>query len=295
MALAAVLSAVRELILETDRIPEDEFGRRAEYRERFPALSPLEIEDLAKIVPQKIRTYTSTIFNGEKNILRDLFSGTIALLKSQWKKCYGTPFDLFEFTKDLNRKCPWHGNATVVLAEGLVRYIQEHRPEIVREAPEILDIMKFELFSMKIRRLAEARHEQVLSSRDSLSKLTVAELMALRFKLNPPYAFVRFDHNVIGELQSYYRDDFFPAVLERRPQYSVVSRNSHNRLRWRELSAQLFEFLNSIGPSESRTLEELALVFAALNPTLPSEQELFTGFITLILGLMDDGVVVVIH
>ena len=54
MALPAILSAVRQLILDGDAIPDSTDARRAQYAARFADLSATELDDLAQIAPDRI-------------------------------------------------------------------------------------------------------------------------------------------------------------------------------------------------------------------------------------------------
>src|SRR5690606_16960159 len=71
MALHAVLSAVRQILLDFDTLPASAHARMSLYRERFKDLSTEEVEDLARIPSEKLAIYQETIFVGESNILRN--------------------------------------------------------------------------------------------------------------------------------------------------------------------------------------------------------------------------------
>jgi hypothetical protein len=59
VALQAVLSAMREIILDAPLLSSDSATRLADFKKRFPKLSLAEIEDLSK---------TPIVFSLEKGI-----------------------------------------------------------------------------------------------------------------------------------------------------------------------------------------------------------------------------------
>ena len=98
MALAGVLSAMREIILDAPELPEDQTARLKVFEKSFPQLTPSEREDLSKISPEKFGIYTTSIFVGEKNIIANNFPMTVKVLETYWPSESEGKFSLFKLT-----------------------------------------------------------------------------------------------------------------------------------------------------------------------------------------------------
>ena len=84
MALAAILSAFRQLVLDGIELPPTQDERAALYSKKFQGLSPEEIEDLSKMDPARLKVYTSSVFMAEGGILSTAFPLTLAILRRSW-------------------------------------------------------------------------------------------------------------------------------------------------------------------------------------------------------------------
>ena len=295
MSLADVLTAVRKLILDPIELPEDQEKRRAVYEERFPKLRPEEVDDLSKMEPKRLRTYTSSIFAGQTSILEDKFELTFAILTQRFESELKEKFYSYDFVRELHAARPWLDNDTEGLGRNLVEYLKHDRPEIVVAAPEIIDVAEMELSSLQVIRAPN----DVLSARDSIGRkqlesLPVSQLMQVEMFIPAYVQFRTFRYDAPGLRRAFYNNN--KSVSAERPQprqvRAVVSRNSEFFVRWRELEQPVYELLNELPRSTPTSIEDLAAVVADLLPSGADEVEVFRSFFGLASGLAEGGVIV---
>ena len=164
MPLADVLSAVRQLILDPIEIPADIESRRAAYGSRFPALRPEELDDLAKMEPRRIRTYTDSIFSGQTSVLEDKFEITFQLIADRLKSGNDEKFYPFTFVREMHIKRPWRDAETEGLGRNLVEYLRADRPDIAEFVPEAAAAAVMELLSLQVIRA----QDESPSARDNI-------------------------------------------------------------------------------------------------------------------------------
>lgn len=295
MSLSDVLTAVRKLILDPIDLPEDAEARRADYSSRFPKLKAEEIEDLAKMDPRRIRTYTDSIFSGQTSILEDKFEITFAVISACLESQFKEKFYPFDFVRAVHAARPWLDNATEALGRNLIEYLKNDRPEIIAAAPEVLDAAEIELASLLVIRAPN----DIVSARDSLKRaeleaLPVARLMEVEM-IVPSYVQLRkFEFDAPSLRRAFYDGGkkLPEKRIEKRPVLAAAGRNYEFFVRWRELSQPVFDLLSELQRSVPTPLEELA---AAVTDTLPPETdevEAFRAFYVQASDLAESGIII---
>lgn len=290
MSLAAVLSAVRVLILDCPNLPESYDARIDFFNQNFSSLEKNEIEDLAKIAPEKLSIYTQTIFAGEKSVLSNHFPLTFALIKSK----FDSKTDFFELVKDLHLKRPWKSHLTAGLVKGFVEYLEFDRPDILEKIPEISEISKLERLSLQISRKKTEETTNTLPIED-ISKLTVAELMEIPCKLAETIKLQNFSFDTASYRQLFLDNEHkLPeTAIEKKSIFTIGSRNKWHNVYWNHLSKNVFEFLKE-NEKNSFSLGELATSYLEGEDQNRSEEELFQSFIQLFSTLLEDGALIII-
>lgn len=148
MALAGVLSAVRQLVLDGIELPPDRSGRHELYARRFTDLSDEEIEDLAKIEPSRLSLYTRSIFSAEGRMLRSYFPFTLGLLT----RCSEEELSPAEVARRVHGVAPWRGLHSPSLGVCFGQYIARHRADLLAREPAIEDVYRFEQAALEIRK-----------------------------------------------------------------------------------------------------------------------------------------------
>lgn len=294
MALSGVLSAIRELILDTDSIPTNSALRQKEYSSRFPLLSSEEIEDLAKIPGEKIKIYTRTVFNGEAKTLRNHFSLTLGLLKQAWPKIFQNDFDQTQLVKMLHRCRPWKSNTTAALAENFRWFLLQAEPRLTQETPALADTSLIELRTIEVRRHADDQIEAAngLQIAD-LAPLTVAQTLALKCQVPNCARFETFEHDVITALNNFRKNpDNLPTIIKTKV-FACGSRNSDRLARWVVAPKEIYQFLAARERAKPFLFEELAEVFVTHCAAGMGEQEAFRNLLEVAGRLIGNGGVVI--
>ena len=293
MALAGVLSAVRELILDVEEIPLTLEERRTTYHKMIPTLSSLEVDDLAKIPPEQVKTYTSCIYNGERSTLKSHFPMTLKVLERSWKGVYKTDFDSLALTKRLQRTRPWRGNTTEYLAQNFVDYVGEDLRELALAFPEAIELARMEFISLQIRRIKEENAKSKPLAPSDLTKLTVTDLLALNFAIPQTTFLEEFRVNVVEVYKNFRESDEVSVPIAFEPVFAVGSRTADNYLRWQAIPSNIFNFLKSTPYRKPTEISDLAGAYSDIADPSCSEEELFSGFFNLLVSLMVSRVVVV--
>ncbi len=295
MALADVLTAVRQLILDPIDLPPDFEDRRAVYGSRFPKLRPDEIEDLAKMEPKRIRTYTDSIFSGQTNVLEDKFEITFKLLETRYS-AKGEKFYPFDFVRAVHAARPWKDTTTEGLGKNLVDYLKTDRPDMLKLVPEAADSAEMELASFLVIRA----QNDIVSAKDSLARevlqaLPVGELLETEFTIPSYVEFRRFDYDVLALRRYYYSNEKTvpETVLDKAAIQAAVGRDIEFYIRWRGLDADIYDLLSSQPRSTPIALEQLAAAVSDSQPAGVEEVEIFRSFFTLTADLIACGIIVV--
>lgn len=287
MSLAGTLSAVRELILDVDQIPDEINARRLLYSNRFQALSSDEIEDLARIEPEQVAAYTRCIYNGQFSTVAAHFPATLALLQTAWSSSGRGRWSGREFMRALHRSFPWRGNTTLALCENLVRFISSALADIATANPYILAAANFEIEQLKLKR---AINEKQIGSRmqpSRLSALTVEQLLALKVRRSAPSILLEAEFDLrefvralkAGEkcelppmpkrvlLLGFRAPDFSVRWLELPPYWLELARNAA------ETPIALYEFAKVTFEQRGTEVDEHRALIDALEVLLPLLRE----------------------
>ena len=269
MALPSMLSAVRELLIGGDAIPATFAERTVHYAARFPTLSPFEIEDLAKISPVQLATYTDSIIAGEVSTLRTHFPRTFTHLEREWPRAYGAPFEREQFMRSQHRLFPWRGYTTEVLAHNFVRHLERHS-KLCNLLPLLVDLARFESAQLTLKR-QPAAPPQVATA--SIRSRSLEELLSSTFEL-PHHTHLLF---VQGDVTRAINEvPLAPCTL-------VGVRDHHHRPHWIVLSAEE----GAVLAARKGRVEELAHAFVTTHPG--DEQAQCAAFLHQLLHLVELG------
>lgn len=178
MALAGVLSAFRQLVLDGIELPASREERLALYRERFPGLSAEEAEDLSKMEPERLALYSTSVFSAEGSLIQGAFPLTVAIVRSVWPEGWGE-FSASSLAQRVHRVAPWSGIHSPSLGECFLEFITRECRGMQREAPWLEESAALEQAMLEIRKAPdEPLRPQPASALDGLSAGTVAELLA---------------------------------------------------------------------------------------------------------------------
>ena len=290
MALAGVLSAIRTLILDVDQFPSDVASRQKKYCSLFPELTQTEIEDLAKIEPDRIKTYTTSIFAGEANILKNHFKVTLALLTNIWPKVYSEELNYTQLTRKLHNLRPWKSNLTVDLASNFYQFLLNDVPELIEASNILQHIADLELTTLEIRRAEDDSNEvSVVHPYVFDENLQVSEFLSLNFSVPSCVRLKKYPYDVVQIYKEFNLEKREPAAnLPEQLTFALGSRNQKKFVRWKVVPEVIFDALKL---KSSATLSELAEVFVSASNTEQSEAEVFAQFLELVAALNRAGII----
>ena len=327
MSLSDVLSATKDLIYSHIELPPDMEDRLALYRNRYPALTTEEVEDLAKMEPARIRIYTGTVYAGERNTLRMHFPMTFNLIR----RAAGGQFDSMAMTHAMHEEFPWTGYATQDLAEKFVCFVEKELsprgpgdraarvPEpgsiIARIIPEgaswtpepfLLGSVKLELDELIIARAIDSSGSYLDPA--SLATLTVGQLLELELLIPHSTRVLRTPGDLLGLCREFINDEegFEIPEFDGIERSLLGGRNRDNRIRWNTIPAAIADLISeTIGDRKSgepsvepiitvQTLGECYVAAAIAEADnageeRPDEQELFGSFVSLLAELLERG------
>ena len=289
MALHAVLSALRSLILDGHEIPADTQSRKRFYRETFSGLDADELEELVSIPPEKLSVYTSTVFSGHRSTLDAHFPVTFALLRA---RC-GRSFDAFELVRELHATHPWKGNATLALAHSFVQFLSMVGNPYRKAAPEVADLAHMECLALEVARgFNHVDTKPPILTAEDKGMLRVEELLEWPVQIPENVRWFRSCFDVLGLRLAYFQN------RERIPQGSAVprsccyvaGRDRSHCVRWLEIAPQVYRVLDERPDGQMLLVEELAGAFLESKESDDSEDELFQEFMMLFTALEECGV-----
>lgn len=290
MALANVLSALRVLILDGLDIPEELQAREGLYREKFPALTSLELEDLVKIPPSKFDIYTGTIFAGNRSVLSSHFPVSFALIEKDWAKTNKEKFNRYTFVQNLHEKRPWKSNETTSLAKSFIDYLSLDRKDLSQEIPGLLEMAEFERLSLVIKR----ERDLYVDSKDlvltkDLSTLTVDQLLELEFNIPYCLRIAEFTYDVRSFRESFFKNDrTIKSKLEKKDILVAGARNRYNSLAWKEIEKPSKIFFEKAESGSKHKLSRLAEIYVE-KISDQSEEEVFYQFLADTTKLIEIG------
>lgn len=252
MALAGLLSALRQLVLNADvAIPDDEDSRRTLYAGLFSGLRDDELCDLAKISPTQLQIYVRSANLERQGMLRARFPITLYLLQRYWK----TDFSLARLVHSLHSFSPWRTQFSLDLAECFVRFIREGPDQLALKSPALSEVAALEFLSVKIRQAANAQ---------SLQKIVDERTDTGIFFSVPEYVEFRcFEYNVVDVWLRFHTGNQPPDPILQRLTWAVGTRNQRGFSRWFELPGYLFAILETL--PRGRILSSAGLMSALLS------------------------------
>ncbi|MBN8548798.1 MAG: hypothetical protein J0M12_05750 [Deltaproteobacteria bacterium] len=294
MALAAMLSAMRTIILESPTLPESEEARRLTYHVLFPDLSSPEVEDLAKIPPQRFHIYTRSIFSGEADLISHYHAMTCALIERAMQKRSKQAFSMRDFVRTMHTTHPWKSSTTEGLLESFARYLQDKASEFGEFSRRILESAQFEHHLFVARRHPDNDHKPSASvDRNKLAKLTVGEVLELDWHIPATTSFQQFTFDIPAAYSYFHtHKGVLPPTIVQKHMYVMFGRDARHTVRWKEIPEELFTYFTKQSHGADR-LDGVAARFVESLPPGLSEQESFAQFINFGVDLIEAGLVVV--
>lgn len=300
MALAGVLSALRELILDGVDLPKSEAERLQEYGKRFPSLSDEERTDLARIAPNRIALYTSSVFAGEASIIKGNFLFTCALLERALVAAGESGLDLTEMMKRIHQFEVWKSIDSESLAKIFVKYISTQMPNILASEPWLPDAARFELAAMDVRKAPTG----MFSAKDSIdvqefSSLTVDRLLEVPLFVPANVRVVQCAYDIRSARQSFFdsKKEHLAEVISERDCIFVGGRPKDYGSSWMEigpnLATELARQSKSNSPVYTGKISDLAEPFVSDLSNDTPEAEQFVKFLTALNEMIQAGIVVV--
>lgn len=287
MALAAMLSALRTLILDLRELPSEAEARRALYAHIFPELSAPEVDDLVKIDPQKLGIYSTSIFTGEGKLLEAKLPMTWEALRRCWETCFHERPTYQQMARRLHALHPWRSNRTEDLVEGALEFIGTNIPLSDWRRLEIVALANLERD-----RFYAARRIPNLPSiclpLEELTKLTVSELLAARCFIPSTTLLSEFDYAVLKARDAFrHNKEFLPLI----PMHTcvVTSRATDNSVHCTEVPAPVLALLQRVGANAYVSVEDLAITFTATLGGDQNESQQFAQFFDFLLTLIEQG------
>jgi hypothetical protein len=177
MALQAVLSAFRQLVLDGVELPEAASERARLFRELFPDLSDPEVDDLAKVSPSRLGIYTTSVFSAEASILKNAFPLTLAAIESSWPPEWGE-YSGRALAQRIHKVAPWRGIHSMSLGESLIAFVDQELAPRAPGCPWLREAVTLEQAMLEIRRAPnEPIAPQGEAELDRFSALKVSELL----------------------------------------------------------------------------------------------------------------------
>lgn len=295
MALAALLSAMKEIILDIPDLPEGQDERQAYIKKSFPKLSEHEAEDLAKIQPSKFKIYTNSIFSSERDLLKRNFAMTIETLQKYWGNLSNKPFNMLQLVKDLHKISPWKSTHTVDLGRNFVEYIKNDLKKIKEYAPFIFELAEMELLLRLVRRSPDdgimPKNSLAL---DELNAMTVEALLDLNYQIPTCVEFTDFNYDLIEARASFNENDKkTPEFIAPKKIYCSLSRNRDALQRWTEYAENFYQILKTDIRGTPLPLAGLAEKFLETADQRKSEEDLFKEFLETVYRCVETGVLVI--
>lgn len=302
MTYHAVLTSIRELILDGIELPVSESQRCALLLQRNPDLSLAEAEDLAKIDPKHLQIYSNSIFAQERSVLRDKYQLSFALIKVRWRQRHGSSFDFFELVKQQHKLAPWRDNKTESLIRNFHDFVLTHRADLVELIVELKDALRFELRQALISRSVLSDPISNQTSLLALSEMSIADALALKVELAPNSSAQSWDYDIY-QLKKRFRIEGDSALLEpaiHSPHAMIISRSPELAVVCNQVPKGFVSALSDISANgkvnrKTSLMQELATCFLEQQTSLRAENELFTDFIQLIAKLVRDNAVILLR
>lgn len=199
MALADVLSAIRVLVMDGESLPRDLEARKVFCERKFPALSAEELEDLARMDPERLAIYTRSIFIQESRMLERHFPATVEVLRELWKDVLFSTLDLRALVQDLHHKVPWRTPHTKDFGANFVEYIETHLGPLVHIKKDLSHLARVELARLEVRRELDEHDFKGAAEAQHLAQLSVESLLSSTVKIPHAVRILRIPQPAAGE------------------------------------------------------------------------------------------------
>lgn len=291
MALPEMLSALRQLILDDIPVVDPFDARMADYRDRFPALSRLEIEDLAKMPRDRLALYTTSIFSAQSKMLQRNLQFTFALLGPAWAAVYDEELCSYGLVRKVHARYPWKSTDAWIVARNLILYLENSEKEVVKKEPAILDAARFECLTWEMRKSLNDLSLPNLVDFSELSEFSVDDLLALRVTPTSSMRYLSTKFDVASARRSFQREttEALPEIPEEGV-YQVGGRSRTFVVNWLPVSEQLFEVISNTA-LDNFHVSNLAEGFISGLPDGTPEEESFIKFVQMLVSLMEIGAI----
>lgn len=291
MALQAVLSAFRQLILDGIDLPATVLARESLFRSRFASLSDQEVEDLAKMEPSRLSLYTTSVFSAEGNILKNAFPLTLAALEAAWPAEWGG-YSARALAQRIHRTAPWRGIHSMTFGESLISFIERDCGNIREAVPWLPEAANLEQAMLEIRRaLNEPVRPQAESEIEKLSSLTVEQLLARNAHIPALLRCVTLEYDLLKARQEVLDGARLqpPALMRQR----LVGARPHDYgVAFLEVSPEVSALLEQ-RRGQTVAFRDIAEAFVSGvdEQATSGEQQTFRVFFSLLRGLVSIGAV----
>lgn len=305
MALPAYLSALREMILDSDPVEAADLQRDA-LAQRFPHLNQSELSDFAEMDPARLRVYTDLIFAGERSTLEYVYPASLAVIH-RLRRTAGDEQSPrladFEMVRELHHWRPWRSSSQRELAANFEAFIHARRQEWLLAWAGLADLLDFERTELEVFYAADPPFERVTAAKlNELSNLTVEALLMLRVAV-PSYVALRtYAFDIPAFITNWRRtrelSDPLPlaeASTDRiRPAVRFVcGRDTETLLpSWHRLGGEHNPLLTEITRDAPLIVDDLARHFLAARPSddRHCEETLFAEFFELLAEWFRSGI-----
>ena len=283
MALADVLSAVRELVLDAGPPAGSVAQREAVLVRRFANLSAREIADLAAVPPERFGVYTDLVFAGQRSMLRWVYPlslAAIAKLEQQAGDSRAAGEIEFALARELHRRRPWQSASSRELAASFQSYVAEYRADLVGRWPGLADLIDYERSGLEVFYALDFAGEPLAAG--DMATLSVGELLA-QVVARPPYVQLReYRIDVLTfaarlEMEPHAPDEWPPADAC----LAVCGRSATSLMPvWLRLAPAEFAVLQGLPAGVPTPLNDLAAAYLAVHDAqhFAREQAAFAAF-----------------
>lgn len=293
MTFPAVLSALRELILDRSQLPASYEERIEEYRRAFPALNADELEDLAKINPKGFKIYATSTFVGQRTLIRRYLEVSSALIEEFFTK-KDESFRFLNLISDMHHARPWRSTSCDDLLRNFISYTTEDLVELAAGVPGLKQTLEFEFLEY----LAVDTHLELEATEaiaiTELADLDISVLLQAKFAV-PTNAFVaEFDFRVAEYCRLFYASDkMLPSEGPKKERnWCAVGCGLDFRPTSISIDSWLFKYLANLSKDTWHSFSDLAEIFIENATPGQSEEQIFTDFMLKMVEAIKAGILV---
>ncbi|MBW7905073.1 MAG: hypothetical protein LC135_06495 [Phycisphaerae bacterium] len=207
MALAGVLSAIRQLVLDGPPPGGDAVQRRADLAQRFPGLAPRELDDLAAIPPERIRVYTRLVFAGECSLLEWACPLSLAAMHALAREAGDrrSPRELgLELVHRMHAHRPWRSPSVRELVANFQAFVRERCADPLARWSGLADLVDFERTETEVFYAADTPLAPVSAAQlGQMTAMSVGELLECRVARPAYVALRRYGFDVAAFAEQY--------------------------------------------------------------------------------------------